>query len=309
MSTRDAALDVARANAAAAANSFKTVAPWARATGFRTQELRLRALGTLPECRLAEEFLVNSQFSRGNRETEASIQEYFADESVVMLSLAGQGPERATDALALPESVELNMSLGDVLGARRSCRSYTGDSLRLDYLGTLLRSAAGITAHGEVVLAHGERRTLSFRAAPSAGGLYPIHLYTLALDVEGLARGVYVYDPLADRLVARGDAACVERCLGCFCVPDELISISRANAIFLFVAQPWRSMRKYGPRGLRFAFMEVGSMAENIHLAAGALGFGSVDCASYYEDEVHEALEIDGVFQSMLHSIVVGCPG
>jgi SagB-type dehydrogenase family enzyme len=301
--------DIALANAAAAANSFKTVAPWARATGFRTQELKLRALGGLPECRVAEEFLLNSQFARSSRESEASIQEYFSDSSVVMLSLAGQQVAPPGRSIALPESIELNMALGDVLGARRSTRAYTGDSLRLDYFATLLRSAAGVTAHGDVVLAHGERRTLSFRAAPSAGGLYPITLFALALDVQGLERGAYVYDPQADRLIPSGGADQVERCLSGFCVPDEMISISRANAVFLFVAQPWRSMRKYGPRGLRFVFMEVGSMAENVHLATAALGFGSVDCASFYESELHAALGIDGVFQTMLHSIVIGCPG
>jgi len=308
MADRDATLDIALANSAAAANSFKTVAPWARATGFRTQELKLRALSTLPECRVAEDFLVNSQFSRAGREGEASIQEYFSDSSVVMLSLAGREPPSAK-AIELPESIELNMALGDVLGSRRSCRAYTGDSLRLDYLATLLRSAAGVTAHGDVVLAHGERRTLSFRAAPSAGGLYPVTLYLLALDVEGLERGVYSYDPLRDQLARAGDDERVTRCLRGFCVPDELISLSRANAVFLFVAQPWRSMRKYGARGLRFVFMEVGSMAENVHLATAALGYGSVDCASYYEDELHAALGVDGVFESLLHSVVIGCPG
>jgi SagB-type dehydrogenase family enzyme len=309
MADTNARLDIALANAAAAANSFKTVAPWARSTGFRTEELKLRALGSLPDCRVAEDFLLNSQFSRSSREGEASIQEYFTDASVVMLSLAGSEAAAPGSALSLPDSVELNMSLGDLLGSRRSCRSYTGDHMDLEYLATVLRSAAGVTAHGEVVLAHGERRTLGFRAAPSAGGLYPISLYVLALDVRGLEKAVYVYDPQGDQLVRRGGHAQVQRCLGGFCVPDELISISRANAVLLFVAQPWRSMRKYGPRGLRFAFMEVGCMAENVHLATAALGYGSVDCASYYEAELHAALGIDGVFQSLLHSVVIGCPG
>lgn len=308
MSDADSTLDIALANSAAAANSFKTLAPWARSTGFRTQELRLRALSSMPEARVAEEFLLNSQFSRSSRESEASIQEYFADASVVMLSLAGRAAQTSSGA-ALPESVELNMSLGDVLGARRSARSYTGDRMELDYLATLLRSAAGVTAQGDVVLAHGERRTLSFRTTPSAGGLYPITLYVLGLDVKGLERGVYVYEPLADQLSPNGDSELVQRCLAGFCVPDELISISRANAILLFVAQPWRSMRKYGARGLRFAFMEAGAMAENVHLATAALGYGSVDCASYYEDELHAALGLDGVFQCLLHSVVIGCPG
>jgi SagB-type dehydrogenase family enzyme len=65
-------------------------------------------------------------------------------------------------------------------------------------------------------------------------------------------------------------------------------------------------MRKYGNRGLRFLFLEAGAMAQNIHLACEALGLGSFDCASVYDDEVHEALGIDGLHESLLHTVIIG---
>jgi nitroreductase len=55
--------------------------------------------------------------------------------------------------------------------------------------------------------------------------------------------------------------------------------------------------------------MEAGAIAQNANLAAVALGYGSVECASVYDDEMNEALGLDGVFRSYVHAVVVGYPG
>jgi SagB-type dehydrogenase family enzyme len=91
-------------------------------------------------------------------------------------------------------------------------------------------------------------------------------------------------------------------------VPDELISLGRANVVFLLVGRPWKTMRKYGARGMRFLFLEAGAITQHINLAAVAAGFGSVECGSVYDDEVHEVLQLDGVYEAVLHSVVVGAP-
>jgi SagB-type dehydrogenase family enzyme len=79
--------------------------------------------------------------------------------------------------------------------------------------------------------------------------------------------------------------------------------------LLLLVGRPWRSMRKYGARGMRHVFLEAGAMAEHVHLAATALGLGSVDCSSVYDDEAHEALGMDGLYEALLHVVVVGSEG
>jgi len=45
-----------------------------------------------------------------------------------------------------------------------------------------------------------------------------------------------------------------------------------------------------------------------VNLAAAALGIGSVDSSSFYDDEVHEALGFDGVFEALVHAQVLGVP-
>jgi SagB-type dehydrogenase family enzyme len=195
------------------------------------------------------------------------------------------------------------MSLGEAVRRRRSVRAYSGDHVSLRYLATLLRTACGITAGPDQTTGG-----IALRSTPSGGALYPVAVHLAALRVDGLDRATYAYDPRGDRLWETGDAAAVEGVLSAMASPDEVVMTGNAAALLLLVARPWRAMRKYGDRGMRHVFLEAGMIAEHVHLAAAALGLGTVDCAGLYDDEVHEALDVDGVYEALVHSVVVGTP-
>lgn len=291
------------------ANSIRALDAWVRSTGFRTHGLRHRSLSNSNDPRIAEDFLVNTRLLRHDRETEASVRSYFLDPGIVMSTMLGQEDKAGARGVSLPTGVRLRRELGDVLGQRRSKRTYTGDPMALNYLATIVRSAGAITGQATANLMSGGEAIVRFRTAPSGGGLYPIDIYVASLHVTGLERGLYRYDPLDDTLVQSGERPSVDKLLSAIAVPEDLITITQANVIFLLVGHPWRSMRKYGNRGTRFLFLEAGSIAQNIHLATEALGYGSVDCASVYDDEVHEIMLLDGLFQTLLHTVIVGYPG
>ncbi len=294
--------------AAVYANSFRTVAVWANSIGLRTASFRQRAQNSSGLSRVAEEFLINSRQHRGDPESEASIGAYFTDNAALMLSLEGR-EEVDLPTIDLPPQVPLRMSFSEVIQRRRSCRSYTGDPILLDELSTLLHSAAGVTGTAHVPLREGGEVALNSRATPSGGGLYPVTLYVTAIKVGRLARGLYRFSPLRNQLLLARPEEAIDALLRSFSVPDEVISLSRAAAIFFLVGQPWKAMRKYGHRGMRLLLHEVGAMAEHLNLSAVALGLGSVDCAAVYDDEAHEALGIDGLYHALLHAVVVGQPG
>jgi SagB-type dehydrogenase family enzyme len=289
-------------------NSYRALNPWVEATGFRTHGLRYRSLGRSQFLRTADDFLVNSRYLEHDRETEESIRGYFLDPGVVMLSMLGQEERSGFQEIPLPAGVKLRREFGQVLSGRRSRRNYTGDPMELPYLATIVRSASAITAKAAVDCTDGSQSTLSFRTAPSGGGLYPIDLYVASLRVDRLKRGIYRYDPLTDSLALLGGEEEVDRVMKAFAVPEEIIALSRACVALLLVGYPWRSMRKYGQRGVRYLFIEAGAIAQSVHLATEALGLGSVDCASVYDDEAHEALSLDGVSQMLVHAMVVGHP-
>ncbi|WP_164003024.1 SagB family peptide dehydrogenase [Pyxidicoccus caerfyrddinensis] len=286
-------------------NSFSSVTPAARATALRTNPFRFGALRQLPEPRIAEDFLIASRLRRRDIDLESSIGGYYSPDTGLMLALIGREGKRGSRTIPLPASAPLRMNLGHALHQRRSVRSYTGDAMSLAHLATLARAAAGKT--GELVGASGEAQ-MPVRSVPSGGGLYPIDLWFAGLRVDKLPRGVYVYSSTEDLLWAAGDGKQVDALVASLANPANNIGIAEATAICILVARPWRSMRKYGARGMRNVFLEAGAIAEHVNLAATALGLGSVDCGSFYDDEANEALGLDGVYETLVHALVLGVP-
>jgi SagB-type dehydrogenase family enzyme len=290
------------------ANSYGAVHPWVGATGLRTHGLRRRSLGEARFPRVAEDFLANTRYSRYDRETDLSIRDYFLDPGVTMLSLLGHDDRAGLEQRPLPRGPRLRREFGEVLGGRRSRRLYTGDPVPLDSLGTILRAGGAVTTEATAELMSGGEARLYLRTAPSGGGLYPVELLVVALRVSGLEKGIYRHVPISDSLALVGNRRSAEDAVGCLAVPEEIVSVSRMAAVLLLTGWPWRSMRKYGPRGLRFLFIEAGAIAQNVNLATEALGLGSVDCASFYDDELHEVLGIDGLECTVLHAVLIGQP-
>jgi len=197
------------------------------------------------------------------------------------------------------------MSVSEAIRQRRSVRTYTGEPVPLSWVATLAFAAEGVTH----TTASGDSGVeMALRSAPSAGALYPVELRLAALRVTDLACAVYAYDAQRHELVTVGDETALDGLMESLAVADEIVMCSQAALVCLFVARPWRSMRKYGPRGMRHVFIEAGAMAENVNLAAVALGLGAVDCSSVYDDEAHEALGIDGVYEAVVHAQVLGTP-
>ena len=304
----DSTAGPATAEAAAGyANGYHSVAAWQGSTGFRPHTLRFRDLGGSRRG-VGEEFLAATRYRRADRETQASVQTYFLDPGVAMLARDGDETLEGLLTVALPRGVRLRRELGEALGRRRSVRQYTGDAVPLDQVATLVRAASAVTAVAQVGLMEGGEREIAFRTAPSPGGVYPIETWLLPLRVDGLTPAVWRYQAKEDLLVQESGREAVDHAVAAFSVPEEIIHLSRAAVIMLLIGRPWKVLRKYGDRGVRYLFIEAGAVAQNVHLACSALGLGSVDCASVHDDQIHDALGLDGELRLLVHAVVVGVP-
>ena len=201
-----------------------------------------------------------------------------------------------TPRVALPEIELSDSGLFDALARRRSLREYAEPPLELGELGALLWAAAGVTAR-EVGFA--------FRTAPSAGGLFPIEHYVVAHAVDGLEPGLYHYAVLdrALELLRPGDL----RLPVAHAALDQGIA-AQAGAVFVWTAALERSRWKYGERFARYIFLDAGHIAENVALAATALGLGTCQIAAFYDVEAAALLELDPDVEPVVYMTTVGRP-
>ena len=204
-------------------------------------------------------------------------------------------PDRPKVKLPSP-SIEGGPSIWTVISKRRSVRNFLPEQLSIGDLSQLLWACQGVTRRG---------RGYELRAAPSAGALYPVETYLIANAVAGVERGVYHYLVLGHELeqLRKGDF----RTQACRAALDQEMAY-RAPVVFVWTGVFGRSKWKYGQRAYRYVYLDAGHIAQNLALAAVALGLGSCQIGALYDDEVNALIGVDGVEESVLYMSVVGRP-
>jgi SagB-type dehydrogenase family enzyme len=199
----------------------------------------------------------------------------------------------------LPDPPDLPAPVDKLLRSRRSRRSYTGAPVQLEHLSALLGHGCGVTA---TVPAYGFEH-LPLRAFPSHGGLMSPEVYAWAHAAGGLQEGMYHYEPRSHSLELLGLGDHRPR-LQALAFGEDYVA--RAGAILLVTMVYDRLRWKYGDRAYRFACMDVGFLAENIYLAAEALGLGVCAISGFAQDAAEELLGVDGKHELVLLLLTVG---
>ena len=204
--------------------------------------------------------------------------------------------------IQLPD-IETGVAAGlqEVLHRRRSSRDFGGTALPLSTLGGLLHSSYGVRKFERAY----NVRDFPLRFAPSAGGLQPIDLYLVANNVDGLTQGLYHHDPVA-RGLTQLDEGNMRWRIGRCCLGRPWLV--HAHAVLVLVCNMARIAWKYGDRGYRFAHVDAGVLAQNLYLVGTALGLQTCAVAGYYDDAVHELLDIDGRDECAVLLFAVGNP-
>jgi SagB-type dehydrogenase family enzyme len=177
-----------------------------------------------------------------------------------------------------------------------------GAALDTGALGRLLLHTYGITAIGTLPGA-----THLYRAAPSAGGLYPGELYVAVAGVEGVPNGIHAYLAREHALVAcwEGDFRAEISRYG-FDHP----ALRDARAVLIATGVFQRSAWRYHDRAYRRVLLDVGHMLGNAVLAAPAEGLRVVPVADFADDALDGLLLLDPEQEAtLLLGAVVAPPG
>jgi SagB-type dehydrogenase family enzyme len=170
----------------------------------------------------------------------------------------------------LPEPVlRGDMSVEEALYNRRSRRNFEDRALTIEQLSQILWATYGISD---------ER---GFRTAPSAGAMFPLEIFVVVGNVEGIEAGVYRFVPHEHKIVrtAQGDvrSELTQAALGQTMIQEAPITI-------VHTAVMSRTTGRYGEvQGRRYVYMEVGHSAQNVYLQVEALGLGTCAVGAFID--------------------------
>jgi SagB-type dehydrogenase family enzyme len=211
---------------------------------------------------------------------------------------------KAVDAVAEPVALPEAADDGGLLGLirrRSSCRRYAAERMPLNQLAELI---AGAYAPTRVIVLPGGVE-MDVRAVPSGGGTYPLELYPLLQEVEGLRDGLYHYNILEHSLEPLRigiDRDIVGRVL--LAQPF----LENANLVLFIAAVFDRTLPKYGARGYRYVLLEAGHVAQNVCLLATERGLGSLCVGGFLDARANTFLALDSGAEGVVYCVGVGTP-
>lgn len=191
-------------------------------------------------------------------------------------------------AIPLPgDGVSLPERLGQpfaalAYGARPLPRS---GPARLEDMALLLQLAAGRQSYGAQ-----SGWQIGFRITPSAGALASQTLYLVSFTVEGLAPGLYHFNPhgALEQLRQADLRQQLDRAVpGAEDLPPEGVA-----AAIIQTSAFGRIESKYQAKSYRYALYDGGVMLHSLQVISGLLGFELWQTSSFYDDEVCAILDL-----------------
>ncbi|MFI6604808.1 SagB family peptide dehydrogenase [Nonomuraea sp. NPDC050536] len=206
-------------------------------------------------------------------------------------------PEPDLDAVS-----EHDPAFTAVLEQRRSIREYGQRPLRVDQVAEFLYRVARVRSLSKV---EGLPYQASSRPYPSGGAAYDLELYLLVERCDGLARGIYHYDPLDHRLTGiEARPADLARILG---NARSAAGLARSpDVMFVITSRFQRLAWKY--RGLAYAatLKNVGVLYQTMYLVATAMGLAPCALGSGDSDLSARVLGLDYLEESAVGEFMLG---
>lgn len=205
--------------------------------------------------------------------------------------------ESASGSVPLPNpQTEGGPGLWSTVRSRHSTRIYSPRPVTPGEVSQLLWAGQG-RLHG--------RLTKGLRTTPSAGARYPIETRLAINRVEGIEPGIYQWDSAENALrpVRVGD---VREPLAI--VASSQAMCANAPLTLAWIAIVGRTTVRCGQRGYRYLYIEAGHIAQNVALAAEALGLGSCQVGGFLDDAVNRLFETDPEAAPVIYMTSIGAP-
>ncbi|MFX1366304.1 MAG: SagB/ThcOx family dehydrogenase [Promethearchaeota archaeon] len=176
-------------------------------------------------------------------------------------------------------------SLEECIYERESVRNYKSKEIEIEKVSQILWASQGKKGHK--------------RTVPSAGATFPLEIYINLKD-----KGFYHYnfEKHILELIIDND---LSKKLSEASWNQDFISKAYLNIIICAIFE--RTTQRYGERGVRYVFIEVGHCAQNIHLEAVSQGLSSVPIGAFDDNKVKDVLNLKKKIEP-LYIIPIGYP-
>ena len=193
---------------------------------------------------------------------------------------------------AIPLPTDFSLPQLSTLRAIAGDSDSTDETINLKTVASLLYHSAGVIRKAT----HPTAGEVHYRAAASAGALYPAETYLVCQDLAGLSAGVYHFSPpeFSLRQLRAGDYRqfLIQATGGEPAVSNS--PLTQAPVTLIFTTLFWRSAWKYRARGYRYCYWDTGTVVANLLAAATASGLSAQLIAGFVDNQLDQLLAIDG---------------
>ncbi len=208
-------------------------------------------------------------------------------------------PQRGDDGNRLALPAPAASTLADAARRRATCRNFDRQRpLPLAAAAALLHGVFGAQAAVRVPAGAEVLKKLS----PSGGGLHPTEAYVLALDVQGVAPGIWHYrarDHALDPLLLLATDELREFALHALAGQDWFAD---APLMVVHACRFGRSFWKYRghAKAYRAVILDIGHLSQTAYLLATELGLGAFVTAAINEAQIEQKLGLDPMVEGPL---------
>jgi len=175
---------------------------------------------------------------------------------------------------------EGKITVEEALRMRKSTRRFRRTNISFEDLGCLLWSTYGFRTF-----------QVDGRTAPSAGACYPLIIYAIIGkdSISGVGEGIYLYSP-REHSIIRHRPGDVRKELARAALNQDFIRVAPISIVIS--ADFSKTTSRYGERGIRYVYIDLGHAGQNIYLQATSRGMGTVAVGAFTDDEVARVLSL-----------------
>jgi SagB-type dehydrogenase family enzyme len=193
--------------------------------------------------------------------------------------------------------------LADVLSARRSWRAFGDRPITVDELSQLLGATFAVREWMDV----GEMEWVALKSSPSGGARHSVEAYIVARRVDGLASGIYHYDPDLHALetLRADDPGAMHQVLASAMPTQPWFHDCAALVVMtsVFARMQWKYSHAHA---YRVVFLDAGHLGQTFLLTATSLGLAPFCTAAIDSGVLESQFEIDGISEAVLYAVGVG---